>query len=181
MATKAIVTERQSALIALNEKLTLLVKRGEGIEVKDASGDLQAKQFEIEAKSFFKAVDLYTDAEITDANERLSKLRIAKKLLLAPLEAVYERVRTIRKQWEEAERQAAEKEGRKLDLEVKPGIPTVAGVQSRRNWRFKVKDVRKMKREWMMPDYTRIGNKVRELKDAKKAEKLIGGVEVWSE
>ena len=187
METKIEIIGRQQAIIALNEKLSLLVRRGEAIEVKDASGDLQAKQYEVEVKSYFKAVDLFADGEIQDVKERLGKLTVAKKLLLAPLQAVYEKVRQLRRAWEENERKEAEKEASKLskkhgqEIDVKPSIPTVAGVQSRRNWKFNVKDAKKVKREWMMPDYGRIGQKVRELQDKEKAEKLIGGIEVWSE
>src|SRR6516164_3923442 len=161
------ILQQSLDLTALNQKMSALVAKGESLKVCDQATDLDAKQFELEVKSYEKAVDLYADADIQDATERLNRLRIAKMKLLQPLVLVRDKVRGIRKAWEEAERRAAEAEENRLQAEaqkvrerevnaqlrkgeigkreaeqlklevpkvtVKPSIPTISGVQSRRN------------------------------------------------
>src|SRR6516162_10455743 len=135
------VLQKSLDLAALNQKMSALVAKGEAIKVCDQTTDLDAKQFELEVKSYEKAVDLYADADIQDATERLNRLRIAKMKLIQPLVLVRDKVRGIRKAWEERERRAAEEEQAKLQAKemkkprderqqvtVMPAIPTVAGV-----------------------------------------------------
>jgi hypothetical protein len=64
---------------------------------------------------------------------------------------------------------------------VKPNIPAVAGTVSRRNWKFKVVDAAKLRREYLMPDEVKIGEDVRRIKDKDKAEAECPGIEVWAE
>jgi len=181
-------------LAALNQKMSALVAKGEAIKVCDQTTDLDAKQFELEVKSYEKAVDLYADADIQDATERLNRLRIAKMKLIQPLVLVRDKVRGIRKAWEERERRAAEEEQAKLQAKemkkprderqqvtVMPAIPTVAGVPSRRNWKFKVVNPNKVPRFYWRIDEQAIGEEVRKIKDKAKAESQIPGIEVWSE
>lgn len=111
------IVKPEEALEQLNQKLAALIKRGEDIEVKDAASDLEAKQFRVEVQSYAKAVDLYADADIQDAKERLSKLQAAKKMLLAPIQTVLDAVDRRRRQWEEDERKRAEVEQRKVQEE----------------------------------------------------------------
>src|SRR6516164_9400403 len=170
------ILQQSLDLTALNQKMSALVAKGESLKVCDQTTDLDAKQFELEVKSYEKAVDLYADADIQDATERLNRLRIAKMKLLQPLVLVRDKVRGIRKAWEEAERRAAEAEAQRLQdfaeearkkevagmlrrgeigkreaeqlklevpkVTVKPSIPTISGVQSRRNWTFEIVDAR---------------------------------------
>jgi hypothetical protein len=63
-------------------------------------------------------------------------------------------------------------------VEVKPNIPTVAGVPSRRPWKFRIIDANKIPRVYMMPNEVSIGYFVRE---NKKAGEVIPGVEAYQE
>jgi hypothetical protein len=202
-------------LTALNQKMSALVAKGESIKVCDQMTDLDAKQFELEVKSYEKAVDLYADGDIQDATERLNRLRIAKMKLLQPLVLVRDKVRGIRKAWEEGERRAAEAEEKRLQDEaqkarekevnaqlrkgeigkreaeqmklevpkvtVKPSIPTMQGVQSRRNWTFEIVDARLIPDRFWVVDSQAIGRMVRETKDKALAEKTCPGIIVRSE
>jgi hypothetical protein len=202
-------------LTALNQKMSALVAKGESLKVCDQATDLDAKQFELEVKSYEKAVDLYADADIQDATERLNRLRIAKMKLLQPLVLVRDKVRGIRKAWEEAERRAAEAEENRLQAEaqkvrerevnaqlrkgeigkreaeqlklevpkvtVKPSIPTMQGVQSRRNWTFEIVYARLIPDRFWVVDAQAIGRMVRETKDKALAEKTCPGIRVFSE
>jgi hypothetical protein len=87
---------------------------------------------------------------------------------------------------EERERQRAAEDAKKTaesapQVSVKPNIPTVQGVASRQNWKFKIVDETKVPRVWCMPNEVAIGRFVRDCKDKAKAEAAIPGLEVWSE
>lgn len=145
MATQVgeIVRAREGALTQLNETLAALIQRGGGIQVKDAASDLEAKQFKVEVKSYEKAVDLFTDGDIQDAKERLSKLQAAKKMLLAPLEAIAETVERKRRTWEEDERRRAEAEQRRLQEEARK----VAEARAAEERKAREKEIAKQQRE----------------------------------
>jgi len=209
------ILQQSIDLAALNQKMSALVAKGEAIKVSDQATDLDAKQFELEVKSYEKAVDLYADADIQDATERLNRLRIAKMKLLQPLVLVRDKVKNIRKAWEEAERRAAEAEEERLQVEaqkernkevaaqlrrgeigkreaeqmklevpkvtVKPSIPTMQGIQSRRNWTFEIVDARLIPDRFWVVDAQAIGRMVRETKDKALAEKTCPGIRVFSE
>lgn len=64
---------------------------------------------------------------------------------------------------------------------VKPNIPTVSGVPSRVNWRFRIVDSSKIAQEYWMVDEQKIGAEVRRIKDKAKAEGQIGGIEVYQD
>src|SRR6516164_11053791 len=209
------ILQQSIDLAALNQKMSALVAKGEAIKVCDQTTDLDAKQFELEVKSYEKAVDLYADADIQDATERLNRLRIAKMKLLQPLVLVRDKVRGSRKAWEEAERRAAEaeeerlqdeaqkarekevnaqlrkgeigkREAEQLKLEVpkvtvKPSIPTMSGVQSRRNWTFEIVNENLIPERFWRIDEQAIGEMVRKTKDKALAEKTCPGIIVRSE
>ena len=61
---------------------------------------------------------------------------------------------------------------------VAPNIPTMAGVPSRRPWKFRIIDANKIPRSYMMPNEVSIGSFVRE---NKKAGEVIPGVEAYQE
>jgi hypothetical protein len=117
--TQTAMVSKQETLARLNEKVGELIATGEKIEVKDAETCLWAKQFSVSVKSYQKAVDLYADGDIQDAKERLSTLQAAKKMLLAPVQNIFERVEIMRKRWEEEERRKAEAEQRRLQEEAR--------------------------------------------------------------
>lgn len=115
----AVTVTSTEALVALNQKLSALIEKGQGIEIVDATSCLAAKQFQVEVKSYSKAVDLYADGDIQDAKERLTKLQAAKKMLLNPIETVLAIVDRKRRTWEEDERRRAEAEQRRLQEEAR--------------------------------------------------------------
>jgi hypothetical protein len=141
-----IKVDPQEAVERLNERLSELIKKGEAIKVSDAKSCLEAKMYEVEVKSYYSAVDEYANPDINDADERLKRLRAAKKMLLAPLDAVLATVKGIRKYWEEQERVASEKEQAKADkkggepITIRPSIPTLQGTQSRRQYKVAVEN-----------------------------------------
>lgn len=81
----------------------------------------------------------------------------------------------------EAEAQAKAAVEAVKDVTVKANIPTVAGVPSRRNWRFKIVDATKIPRSFLIPDEQRIGQAVRATKNKETIEALIPGIEAWQE
>jgi hypothetical protein len=58
-------------------------------------------------------------------------------------------------------------------------VPKVSGVAQRTVWKWRVKDASQVKREYLMPDETKINQLVRALKGSAAA--TIGGIEVWEE
>lgn len=146
MTTGVIPFSKLDSLDKLNEAVSVLVAKGESIDVCDASTDLVAKQFLVECKSYEKAVDLFSDPEITDLRERTSRLVAAKKSLLAPMLRVFEMVKGRSRVWEEAERVATAKANEKANkkggeaIEIKPAIPTLQGVPSRRLYKVRVEN-----------------------------------------
>ena len=61
---------------------------------------------------------------------------------------------------------------------VAPNIPTLAGVPSRRPWKFRIINADKIPRFYLMPNEVSIGSFVRE---NKKAGEVIPGVEAYQE
>jgi hypothetical protein len=155
MTTQVIPISKLDSLEKLSATLEKLVARGDSIEVRDPLTDLQAKEFEVECKSYEKAVDLFTDPEITELRERVTHAVSAKKALMAPMLRVFELVRTKRRAWEESERVAAEKANAKQPkkggeaVQVSPSIPTLAGAQSRRMYKVSVEDEDAVLYEWL--------------------------------
>src|ERR1700746_2156692 len=151
MSTTPIVGPSTEILKDLNLRLELLVSKGKSINVTDPQSDLEAKEFRVECKSYEKAVDLFCDGDITDLSERLTKLRKAKKELLLPMEVILTAVDNMRKPWEENERKAAEKEQAKYGntVEIRPAIPSLQGVASRRMYRVAVEDEDAVLLAWM--------------------------------
>ena len=58
-------------------------------------------------------------------------------------------------------------------------VPKLAGVSTRDNWKFRIADAAKIKREWLVPDEVAIGSVVRRLKEG--AAEVVGGIEVYNE
>jgi hypothetical protein len=63
-------------------------------------------------------------------------------------------------------------------VKVEAAIPTVAGVPSRRNWKFRIVDANKIPRAYLQPNEVAIGQFVRNLK---KAGEVIPGVEAYED
>lgn len=194
--TQQAIVPREEALARLNEKVGELIALGEKIEVRDAETCLWAKQYSVSVKSYFKSVDLYADGDIQDAKERLSTLQAAKKMLLAPVVAVFEAVEKKRKEWEESERKAAEAEG------AKPMIPTLQGVPSRRTYKAELmnfdaflKEYVKVRgdrtnagkarenylRQFLAFDDKMLSAEARKVQDPDTLMKAIPGIRAWTE
>lgn len=68
---------------------------------------------------------------------------------------------------------------------VQPNVPKVAGIRARVNWKWKMVDVEKVPRHLLYPNdindpenFPRITQEVKRIKDKKKAEAAIPGIEV---
>jgi len=68
-----------------------------------------------------------------------------------------------------------------LEIKVAPGIPKVAGIKGRTNWKFRIVNANKIPRGYLIPDEVAIGAVVRQMKDKAQAEAAIPGIEVYSE
>jgi chromosome segregation ATPase len=82
---------------------------------------------------------------------------------------------------EQATRDAEEKAKNVVEVKVQPNIPAVAGVPSRRNWRYKIVDESKIPDRFWKLDEQYIGAEVRRIKDKQKAEAEIPGIECYQE
>ena len=85
---------------------------------------------------------------------------------------------------EERERARAAEDAKKAaesapQVTVKPNIPTVAGTQSRINYKFELVNPAGVSRAFLMPDEVAIGQKVRADKDPEKSMREIGGIRAW--
>lgn len=63
-----------------------------------------------------------------------------------------------------------------VEVVVEAAIPKVAGVPSRRNWKFRITDESRIPRSHMEPNLVKIGADVREIK---KAGEVISGIEAY--
>ncbi|MGC2234299.1 MAG: hypothetical protein WBA09_22550 [Candidatus Acidiferrum sp.] len=92
----------------------------------------------------------------------------------------------MRKEAEERERRDREQAARDAeaakatvqDVKVAPSIPKVAGVPSRRNYKFRIIDASRIPRQYLCPDEQKIG---RDVRDWKKVGEVIPGVEAFED
>jgi hypothetical protein len=147
MSTTQLAVHKDEALQRLNERVEQLVKAGEAIQVTDLSSDVAAKQFKVQVKSYETAVNLYADADIQDAKERLSTLQTAKKMLMAPVLAVLESVERKRKAWEEDERRKAEAEQRRLQEEARVAAQKKAQEEQKERERLAAEERKRREKE----------------------------------
>lgn len=82
---------------------------------------------------------------------------------------------------EEAASEAKEAATNVQEVKVLPNIPTVAGVPSRRNWRFRIVDENKIPDRFWKLDEQYISAEVRRIKDKQKSEAEIPGIEAFLE
>jgi hypothetical protein len=125
--------------------------------------------------------------KIAKAEREAREKEIAKQRAAGEIKAREEaKLRKEAAEAEERERQRAAEDAKKAaesapQVTVKPNIPTVQGVASRQNWKFRFVDPNRVPRPYMMPDEVKIGQMVRATKDKKAAEAMCPGIEVWSE
>lgn len=77
-----------------------------------------------------------------------------------------------------ARKQAAEAAAAVQDVKVKAAVPTVAGIRARVNWKFRITNASKIPAQFLMPDEVKIGQFVR---NTKQAGEVIPGVEAYAE
>lgn len=82
------------------------------------------------------------------------------------------------RQREMAAKQAAETAANVQEVKVAAAVPKVAGIKARVNWKFRIVDVKKIPRKYLMPDEVQIGSFVR---NNKQSGEVIPGVEAYSE
>ncbi len=62
---------------------------------------------------------------------------------------------------------------------VEPEVPKVEGLRVRRNWKFRVVDINKVNKQFLIIDDRKVGEIVRAMKE--KAVEIVGGIEVFVE
>ena len=80
-----------------------------------------------------------------------------------------------------AAKQAVETAADVKTVTVAPDVPKVAGIRARVNWKFRIKDAKKLPRNFLMADEVAIGAEVRRMKNKEQAETAIPGIEVYCE
>src|SRR6267142_794502 len=206
MATQIVKPEDKFALT-----LASLQTQSASIAVKTPEDCLTSKTMQRDVRNYMKDVHLKLDPFVESAKRNLAEAKDELNKWLNPDEAAAVEKRKaeqksieearkagelnkrqaekMRKEAEERERAAkeqAEKDAELVkasvtDVEVKPNIPTVAGVPSRRNWKFRVLDATRIPRAYLMPNEVKIGADVRFLKNKLEAESKIPGIECWEE
>ncbi len=97
----------------------------------------------------------------------------------AEAEAV-ERAAAAEKNGDKQEAEALLNEGFDVPTVVVPKTtPKVEGISTRMMWKYRIKDQRQIKSEYLMPDEKKIGAIVRAM--GKEATSLVGGIEVYAE
>jgi len=132
-----------------------------------------------EAEEHRKAAAAVAEAERKEREKAIKEAQKAGELKAREAEK-------MRKEAAEAERRAKEQAARDAEaakanfqpVEVLPNIPTVAGVPSRRNYRFRVIDINKVPRQWLCVDEQKVGAFVRA---NKKVGEVIAGIECYEE
>ena len=81
----------------------------------------------------------------------------------------------------EAEAEAKAQAAAVVDVKVQANIPSVQGVPSRVNWKFRIVDANKIPKAYLIPDEQKIGQTVRLLKDKARTEAVIPGIEVYTD
>ena len=81
----------------------------------------------------------------------------------------------------EAEAEAKAQAAAVVDVKVQANIPSVQGVPSRVNWKFRIVDANKIPKAYLIPDEQKIGQTVRLLKDKARTETVIPGIEVYTD
>jgi|SRR5208282_4142905 len=100
--------------------------------------------------------------------ERIKLLKKAGELTAADAKAMKEQVA----------REQAEKLANVPIIQAQAVIPKVAGVPSRRNWKFRIVDAKKIPIEYLMPNEVKIGQDVRAWK---RVGEVIPGVEAYED
>jgi len=170
---------------AIDSALAVKVKDYERRERERAEADRQREQERMRVETERKAAEERKERERQAEEERKRREKeIEAQRRVGELKA--SEAKRLHKQAEEQaarEKQMAREqeieEAKNVPLvEVEAAIPTVAGVPSRRNWKFRIVDVNKIPRQYLMPNEVKIGQDVRQWK--KKGE-VIPGVDAYED
>lgn len=134
---------------------------------------------------FLKKTELIINSEMVNWNKKQEEIRQAEQTRL--LEAQRKEAERLAKLAEKAEQRgdeskAEEFKGRAAVVQsiapiVESKVEKVAGLTTTINWKFRIIDVNKIPREYMLPDEVKIGQVARATKGSVKIE----GVEIYPE
>ena len=184
---------------AVDAALALKVKDYERIEREKAEAEQRRINEERRRKAEQEAAEQRKRDEAAAAERRKEEeKRIAEAQKAGELKK--REAEKMRREAEERERQQREQARRDAeavkatvqDVKVAPAIPKVAGVPSRRNYRFEIVDITKIPRQFLYPTkrpdgtydpakFPEIGDKVRDDKDPLKSMAEIPGIRAFED
>jgi hypothetical protein len=172
-------------LVTLDEVLGQKVKDYERLERERAAAEERRINQERRAKAEQEAAEQRKRDEEAAAERRKEEQKRIEEARKAG-ELNKREAEKARKEAEEREREAKVQAARDAeaarnsvqDVKVAAAIPTVAGVPSRRNYKFRIIDANKIPRAYLCPDEQKIG---RDVRDWKKVGEVIPGVEAYEE
>lgn len=150
-------------------------ERQERNRIADAERKERERVAEIERKDREKELARQREAGEINKREMERQRKInEEKAALAKKEAAEAQAR----EKERAAKDAVVAAANVIEVKVEANIPTVAGVPSRRNWKFRIVDANRIPRQYLMPSEVAIGAFVRNLK---KEGEVIPGIEAYLE
>ena len=169
----------------INETISRKAEDWKRAEREAAWREQERIRLEAEAKQRQKAEEERREAERVAREQRIAREK--------ELEAQRKSGEIKAREAERLKKQAAEDEAKARELAAKqavetaaavpeirvaPAVPKVAGIKARVNYKFRIVDVTKLPRQYLMADEVKIGQFVRE---TKKVGEVIPGVEAYSE
>lgn len=120
----------------------------------------------------------YIEAE--ERKRRLEEERLQQEAKVKAEEEALARAVEAEKNGDKQEAAAILEEGFNVPTVIVPKTtPKVEGISTRMIWKWRIRDERQVKREFLMLDVTRIGAIVRSM--GKEAAPLVGGIEIYAE
>jgi len=169
----------------IDEALAAKVKDYERRERERAEADRQREQERIRVETERKAAEDRKERERQAEEERrrrakeIEEARKAGDLKAAEAKKLQKQAEEDAARQRELARQQEIEEAKNVPVvKVEAAIPTVAGVPSRRNWKFRIVNANKIPRQYLIPDEVSIGQFVRR---EKKAGEVIPGVEAFED
>lgn len=170
----------------VQQGLAVLQTRAQSITVADAETCREAKIIQRDVREYMKDVHRKLDPFVDSAKKNLQEARDEMARWIDPAAMIDGALAQKVKDYEKAERAAAEAEAEAInkkrrkqgleEIEVAPSIPTVAGVPSRRNYKARVVDPKKVPDEWWVIDEQALCAEARRVK---QVGTFIPGVEFY--
>jgi hypothetical protein len=193
MGSSTEIITPDEALKVLNDRLADLKKRAD-MAVTDQASFIESAQALLDFKCYIRAVEEHFEPELAPLEEKVTRIKLQMSVLISPVKQWLRGLDERRKSWASLERQAAEKEAKKLGVEVVPSIPTVAGTRNQIHYYAEVSDTAKFLRAYLKAkpkereflsrfltvDQQEVGKYARETKDNQAVEKAIPGSRAWS-